>query len=174
MVTVNKILNLIVACMALAVAVCGIVIIPPYVCGWLPEYPSLRDRVEYYWSPKVQFLRCNTILHDIDAAKDAYELDHDSVATGATLTAEQIGLSQRDMRSLAFRCPAGGVYTINPAGVHPTCSIHGDSLVWQDGDPFPTRDKPAPRQQLVIPKQSPLSPADRIELPAPDEGTGID
>ena len=85
--TVKNILNVAAACLTLAAAACSVVIIPPYVCGWLPEYPSLLDRVEYYWSPKAQFLKCNAVLHDIDAAKDAYELDHDRDACGASPTA---------------------------------------------------------------------------------------
>jgi hypothetical protein len=173
-VTVKNILNVAAACLTLAAAACSVVIIPPYVCGWLPEYPSLLDRVEYYWSPKAQFLKCNAVLHDIDAAKDAYELDHDRDACGASPTAAQIGIDLRNMKSPAFRCPAGGVYEINPVGVHPTCSIHGYSIAWQEGDPFPTRAKPAPRRQAVFPQQIPLRPEDRIEVPPPDEGTGID
>lgn len=172
--TVKNILNVAAACLTLAAAACSVVIIPPYVCGWLPEYPSLLDRVEYYWSPKAQFLKCNAVLHDIDAAKDAYELDHDRDACGASPTAAQIGIDLRNMKSPAFRCPAGGVYEINPVGVHPTCSIHGYSIAWQEGDPFPTRAKPAPRRQAVLPQQIPLRPEDRIEVPPPDEGTGID
>lgn len=161
-------------CLILAGVVIGVVFIPPYVCGWLPPYSSPLECAGYYWSPKAQFLRCNAILHEIDAAKDAYTLEHDIVAPDMPLTSEQLGLSRKGLQQPAFKCPAGGRYTINPPGVHPTCSIHGDSLKWREGQPYPTRNKPAPPLRVPAPGPRQLSPEDRIEVPPPDNGSGID
>lgn len=172
--TGRKVLIATLVCLGLVVVAGGVVVIPPYICGWLPEYPSPVDRVEYYWSPMAQFLRCNSILHDLDAAKDAYALEHDIVSPDSPLIAEQIGLSQAQLKEPDFRCPSGGWYLINPPGVHPVCSIHGDSLIWEEGQPFPTRDRPAPRLKVVVPVSIQLGPEDRIEVPPPDDGSGID
>lgn len=152
----------------------SVVFIPPYLCAWLPAYPSFLDRVEYYWSPTAQFLKCNSILHEIDSAKDAYSLGHDITNLDAALTAAQIGVSSAKLKDPAFMCPSGGRYSINPLGVHPACSIHGDSLDWEDGQPHPTRANPAPPPRSVAPAPRLLRPEDRIEVPPPDEGSGID
>ena len=170
----RKVYIAILASLGLIVLACGVVVIPPYLCGWLPEYPSPCERIKYYWSPVAQFLRCNSILHDIDAAKDAYALEHDIVNPNSPLSAEQIGMSQTRLKEPDMRCPSGGWYMINQLGVHPICSIHGDSMNWQEGEPFPTKDRPAPRSPVAAPKPLLLSPEERIEVPPPDDGSGID
>lgn len=158
----------------LALLVVGMVLLlPPYVCGWIPNYPLL-ERARYYWSPKAQFLRCNMVLHEIAAAKDTYELENDNVPQDVPLTAEKISISREALDGTAFRCPSGGRYTVNPPGLHPVCSIHGDSLGWEEGQPYPTRAKPAPVPVVQVQAVVPLSPEDRIDVPPLDEGSGID
>ncbi|MEI6970810.1 MAG: hypothetical protein WCL44_04770 [bacterium] len=158
----------------LAGAICGSVLLPPYLCGWLPPYSSPLTRARYYWSSKAQFLQCNAVLHEIAAAKDEYELGHDIARRDLPLTPAEIGIPLDDIERQTFRCPSGGRYTINPPGRHPVCSIHGDSLAWVEGQGYPTRENRSPVLQF---KESPvetLGEEDRIDVPPPDEGSGID
>ena len=68
---------------------------------------------------------CIYNLRQIDGAKQLWGLEHQKPA-GALLTAADI---MPYLKSNALPvCPAGGVYTLNPVGIPPICSIPGHAL----------------------------------------------
>ena len=63
---------------------------------------------------------CIGNLEAISAAKATLEVYHRKT-NGQSVTAAEIANILRDENRL--KCPAGGVYTLNPIGKEPTCSI---------------------------------------------------
>lgn len=71
---------------------------------------------------RAQSVKCRSNLRQIDMAKQAWSLDHNSPAD-AVPTWEDLKpyLGNADVMT----CPKGGQYTINPLGQHPTCGYPG-------------------------------------------------
>lgn len=65
---------------------------------------------------------CQNNQRIIDTAKEQYALEQ-NLTDGVTVTEESIGVYIKGGFS-AVQCLEQGVYTINPIGVHPECSIH--------------------------------------------------
>ena len=65
---------------------------------------------------------CQNNQRIIEAAKEQYALEQ-NITDGVMVTKESIGVYIKGSFS-AVQCPGQGVYTINPTGIHPECSIH--------------------------------------------------
>lgn len=74
---------------------------------------------------QAQITVCINNLRLIDAAKQQWALEKQK-ARGALLTAADLAPYLRSNTVPA--CPAGGVYTLNPVGLAPICSIPGHTL----------------------------------------------
>ena len=73
-----------------------------------------------YFNPRMQGLRCNNNLRQIDSSKEqaalALHLSGTALVTEAQITPYMKG-NQMPM------CPAGGTYSINPMNKTPSCSL---------------------------------------------------
>ena len=65
---------------------------------------------------------CINNLRIIEAAKQQWQLSNEK---GENETPEEKDLTPYFTGGKMLKCPAGGVYTINPNNQHPSCSIHG-------------------------------------------------
>lgn len=72
-----------------------------------------------------QAIACINLLRLIDAAKQQWALEKQKPA-GALLTAADLAPYLKT--PVLPPCPAGGVYTLNPAGQPPLCNIPGHTL----------------------------------------------
>ncbi len=76
-------------------------------------------------SEQVQATLCINNLRMIDAAKQQWALQNGK-PRGALLTAADLAPYLRS--NTVPTCPSGGVYTLNPVGIAPLCSIPGHAL----------------------------------------------
>lgn len=65
---------------------------------------------------------CQNNQRIIEAAKEQYALEQ-NLTDGVTVTEDSIGVYIKGGFS-AVQCMEQGVYTINPIGIHPECSLH--------------------------------------------------
>jgi len=70
---------------------------------------------------------CINNLRQLDAAENEWALEKGK-KTGDVCTADDLKPYIRLINGQLPKCPAGGTYTINPAGQAPTCSIAGHKL----------------------------------------------
>ena len=68
---------------------------------------------------------CVNNLRMIDAAKDVFALDHD-VESGRNVTVSDLEPYLKGARMPV--CPQGGIYSINPVGAKPECTVPGHEL----------------------------------------------
>ena len=87
--------------------------------------PAPEPPTEQVPTAVAQMNACINNLREIDAAKQQWALENEKTA-GAIPTAQDLLPYLPD--NLFPVCPAGGVYSINAAGVPPTCSIPGHVL----------------------------------------------
>jgi competence protein ComGC len=66
---------------------------------------------------------CENNQRIIESAKEQYALEQ-NLTDGVTVSEGSIGVYIQGDFS-AIQCMEQGVYTINPIGVHPECSVHG-------------------------------------------------
>lgn len=73
-----------------------------------------------FFNPRMQGLRCNNNLRMIDSAKEqaalALHLSDTDLVTEAHITPYMKGNQMP-------KCPAGGIYSINPMNKNPRCSL---------------------------------------------------
>lgn len=69
---------------------------------------------------------CINNLRQIDAATQMWALDNKKSGSAVPEPADLTKYLGRDFST--FKCPAGGTYTLTPAGHVPTCSIPGHQL----------------------------------------------
>jgi len=69
---------------------------------------------------------CIANLKQIDAAKGAWAVDHKKLKTDEPAEEDLFGAGKYIRQKPA--CPAGGIYSLNPVGEAPTCSIPGHEL----------------------------------------------
>ncbi len=68
---------------------------------------------------------CINNLRMIDGAKQQWALENGKPA-GALMTAQD--LAKYLPNNTVPSCPAGGIYTINPVGIAPLCTVPGHTL----------------------------------------------
>jgi competence protein ComGC len=91
----------------------AIFVIPLMLAIAIPNFVMARETA--------QMNACINNLRQIDAAKQEWALENNKKATD---TPVQTDLARYLSKKGQFPvCPAGGVYTINPVGEKPTCSI---------------------------------------------------
>lgn len=81
----------------------------------IPSFVKARDVSQHN--------ACVNNLRQIDAAKEQTALEH-SYTNGAEIPAGEVSEYLRDGLD-GLTCPKGGVYTVNPLGQDPECSVHG-------------------------------------------------
>jgi len=90
-----------------------------------PGNPVPEPGAEPAASAIAQLNACINNLRQIDAAKQEWALDNGKTAV-AVPTVQDLMPYFAD--GVAPACPAGGIYTINPVGVPPVCSVPGHVL----------------------------------------------
>ncbi len=91
-----------------------------------PEQQALAARYGLNLTPEQAAANvCLNNLRMIDAAKQQWALEHGK-PTGTLLTAADLAPYLKT--NVLPACPAGGVYTLNPVGLSPICSIPGHAL----------------------------------------------
>jgi len=101
------------ACIALS-----IFLIPLLAAIAIPNFVKARSTA--------QMNACISNLRQIDGAKEMWVVENKK-ETSDTPTAQELDAYFKGGFS-SLKCPAGGVYTINPAGEKPTCSIPNHQL----------------------------------------------
>jgi len=72
---------------------------------------------------------CINNLRILDSAKQQYAMEK-QLSAGTVIEPKQLELFWgRDDQAVLPKCPVGGIYTLNPIGQLPTCSIKDHVLV---------------------------------------------
>jgi len=90
-----------------------------------PEQQAFAARYGLTLSPEQQGNACINNLRQIDSAKQQWALENRKTAETIP-TAQDIGAYLRG--GVVPKCAAGGAYTLNAVGTHPTCSLPGHAL----------------------------------------------
>jgi hypothetical protein len=80
--------------------------------------------IPVFFTPRGQQSRlppCARNLHDLDSAKEQYAMDN-KLEDGAVIPTGALW-ARNGYLSSEPKCPNGGLYTIRPIGVDPTCSL---------------------------------------------------
>jgi len=86
--------------------------------------PQLREQEEAARLRKLQIAACVNNLRQIDGAKQQWALENRKTAEAVPSAPDMAPY----LKDGIPKCPAGGAYTLNAVGAHPTCSVAGHAL----------------------------------------------